>query len=233
VRRLPRRRGGLRVAGSAAIIALVAASSFLGSRTTLALLTGTAASTGTFAAGTWATPTTWYLHNEPTPPTGNTTAQFNLALNVTAPTAGTLYNYDTDCDSRAGRSIRRGTGLVSETGTCMSATWRSAALGSGRILTGSGVLRVRARKAAWGTAPTLRAFLRVFDPGTSVYTEISSASVAVTTTSWAAYTPTWALSGVSVPAGRVIEIKIVATGGTVIPEIAYDTTGYPSRLDLP
>ena len=35
------------------------------------------------------------------------------------------------------------------------------------------------------------------------------------------------------PAGRRIEIKLVATGGTRNVEIAYDTTAYPSALTLP
>jgi hypothetical protein len=36
-----------------------------------------------------------------------------------------------------------------------------------------------------------------------------------------------------VPTGRQIEVKIVALGGSVQPEIAYDTTAYPSSLTLP
>lgn len=49
----------------------------------------------------------YYLHNNPTPPVGNTTAQADLLMNTTAPTSGTLYNYDTDRDSELGIRLIR------------------------------------------------------------------------------------------------------------------------------
>jgi hypothetical protein len=238
----PRRRSPLRrrlaalLAAGLVVAAVVA--TFAGTQVVLARLVDTAPITGnTFATGTWAMATTWYLHNNPTPPTANTAAQFNLALNTTTPTATTLYNYDTGCDSRAGRSIRRNTGAITETGACRYATWRSAALAAARTLDGTATLTVFARKAtAGGTPPTLRAFLRVRDPGTSTYTELGSANATITTepsVAFASYAMTWSLASVSVPTGRQIEVKIVALGGSVQPEIAYDTTAYPSSLTLP
>jgi hypothetical protein len=209
-----------------------------GAHVVLARLTDVAAVTGnTCATGSWATATTWYLHNNPTPPTGNTTARFNLALDATAPTATTLYNYDTDCDNRAGRSIKRNTGLVTEAGSCRYATWRSSALAAARTINGTATLTVWARKASSGGGdPTLRAHLRVFDPGTSTYTELGSADATVSRNanqSWAQTDLTWSLAGVTVPAGRQVEVKIVATGGNRNAEVAYDTTAYPSSLALP
>ena len=50
---------------------------------------------------------------------------------------------------------------------------------------------------------------------------------------WAACTPIWSLASVTVPVGRQIEVKMVATGGNRNVEIAYDTTAYPSSLALP
>jgi hypothetical protein len=241
VARPPRRlsvRRRLAALVAAGLVVAAAGVAFAGAHVVLARLTDAASVTGnSFATGSWAAATTWYLHNNPTPPTGNTAAQFNLALNATAPTATTLYNYDTGCDSRAGRSINRYTGLVTETGACRYATWRSAALSSARTLDGVATLTVWARKTSTlGVNPTLRVFLRVFDPATSTYVELGSASVTVTTEStspWAAYTPTGLLASVTVPAGRQIEVKLVATGGTRNVEIAYDTTANPSALTLP
>lgn len=221
-----------------ALVAALAVGGSLGlARTSLARLTDSDTSTGRFTTATWATPTTWYLHNNPTPPSGNTTAQFNLPLDDTAPTAGTLFNYDTNCDFRAGRSFVRGTGLVSENVVCRYATWRSAPLAAGRVLTGSAVLRVWARKTSTlGVNPTLRAFLRVFDPSTSDYTELGTANVTVaagSTSPFAELTPAWTLAGAVVPAGCVVELKLVATGGTRNVEIAHDTAAYGTRLQLP
>ncbi len=164
-------------------------------------------------------------------------ARFNLALDAMAPTATTLYNYDTDCDGRAGRSIRRGSGAASEAGTCLYANWRSAALSTPRVLTGTATLRVWARKTqANGTNPTLRAYLRVFNPATTSYVEVGTANATVTTgpsSAWASYALTWSLASVSVPVGQQIEVKIVATGTNRNPEIAYDTRSYPASLQLP
>jgi len=88
-RRSPvRRRLGALVA--AALVIAAASLALAGTHVVLAHLTDAAAVTGnTFATGSWATATTWSLHNNPTPPTVSTTAQFNLAPNATAPTATT------------------------------------------------------------------------------------------------------------------------------------------------
>ena len=238
----PRRRSPVRrrlaALLAAGLVVAAAAATFAGTQVVLARLVDAAPVTGnTFATGSWAAATTWYLHNNPTPPTGNTAPQFNLALNTTAPTATILYNYDAGCDTRAGRSFVRSTGLVSESVSCRYATWRSAALGAARTLNGTATLSVWARKTSTGgVAPTLRAFLRVFDPGTSAYTELGAANVTVTTEStaaWVAYAPSWSLASVVVPAGRQIELKVVVTGGTRNVEIAYDTVAYASALTLP
>jgi hypothetical protein len=231
-------RRRLMVLVAAGLVLGAAVMAFAGTRVVLAQFTDPAAvRSNSFATGTWVTATTWYLHNNPTPPTANTTAQFNLALNATTPTAAALFNYDTNCETRAGRSINRNTGLVGEAVTCNYATWRSTALAAARTLNGTATLTVWARKTtALGTNPTLRAFLRVFDSGTSTYAVLGTANVTVTTeptSAWAQYSPTWSLASVAVPAGRVIEIKIVATGGTRNVEIAYDTTANPSSLALP
>jgi len=60
---------------------------------------------------------------------------------------------------------------------------------------------VWARKAsAGGMNPTLRALLRIFDPGTSTYTELGAADLSITTdasAAWASYTLAWSLTSVT------------------------------------
>lgn len=223
------------VAGGLLLIA--ASLAYGGTRVVLARFTDATAVAGTFATGMWSTPTTWYLHNNPTPPTGNTTAQFNLALSPTVPTAATLLNYDTNCDGRAGRSIVRGSGLVTEATVCRFATWLSPVLTEARTLNGRATLEVWARKtAAGGANPTLRAFLRVFDPATSTYLELGAANETVAanaTQPWVDLDLSWTLASVTIPAGRRIEVRLVATGGNRNVEIAYDTLNSPSSLRLP
>ncbi|MBU2608635.1 MAG: hypothetical protein KKF26_04885, partial [Chloroflexi bacterium] len=69
-----------------------------------------------------------YLHNNPTPPTANTTAQETLPLSTTAPTAATLYNYDEDYSSDLGRRIEQGRGNVNESNLARYQTWRAGPL---------------------------------------------------------------------------------------------------------
>ena len=223
---------------TAGVVLGMVAVAVAGGRVVLAQYTSSVAvSSNSLATGTWITPTTWYLHNNPTPPSAATTAQFGLGLNAVAPTVATLYNYDTNCEARAGRSLVLGTGLVGEATLCDYATWRSAALPSSRVLNGTATLVVWARKTSTlGTNPTLRAFLRDLNPGNSTYTELGTANVTVTTESTAAsakYSLTWTLASVRVPAADAIELKLVATGGNRNIEIAYDTTTTVSSLALP
>ncbi|MFC1969494.1 hypothetical protein ACFLVF_03300, partial [Chloroflexota bacterium] len=69
-----------------------------------------------------------YLHNDPTPPTANTTAQDTLPMSTTAPTATTLYNYDEDYSSDLGRRIEQGRGNVDESNLARYQTWRAGPL---------------------------------------------------------------------------------------------------------
>ncbi|MFC1861294.1 hypothetical protein ACFLYL_03355 [Chloroflexota bacterium] len=48
------------------------------------------------------------MHSNPTPPVGDTEAQAALLMDITEPTATTLYNYDTDLDEEPGRLIEIG-----------------------------------------------------------------------------------------------------------------------------
>jgi len=106
-RRSPVRRRLAALLAAGLVVAAVAAT-VAGTQVVLARLIDAAPVTGnTLATGSWATGTTWYLHDNPTPPIANTAAQFNLALNTTAPTATALFNCDTNCESRAGRSTGR------------------------------------------------------------------------------------------------------------------------------
>ena len=184
-----------------------------------------------FSAGAWAL----YLHNNPTPPVGNTTAQFALTLTTTSSTQATLRNFDTDCDGVAGRVLVRGTALVTEATTCRYVNWRTGTYAAARPLDGTLTLRIWCRKTgSGGTNPTLTAYLRDYDPVSTTYATLGTTSGAVTTNSGAAFAQlvlTWALS-TSVPAGHQLELKLAASGGTRDVNLAYDTTTDLSRLVL-
>ncbi|MFC2001120.1 hypothetical protein ACFLUZ_01285 [Chloroflexota bacterium] len=65
-----------------------------------------------------------FPHNNPTPPVGDTEDQANLSLSYTAPTATTLYNYDTNNDNDPGRWIQQSWCYVWETDMDEYQNWR-------------------------------------------------------------------------------------------------------------
>src|SRR5437763_5748768 len=100
-------------------IAMLGSAGLLPPPRSLARLADSATTNSTLATTSWL-----YLHNRPTPPVGNTTAQFALSMDGTAPTSIALSNYDTNCDAIAGRVIVRNTGAVTEATACRYANWQ-------------------------------------------------------------------------------------------------------------
>ena len=181
-----------------------------------------------------------YLHNYPTPPSGDTPAGRALPMNGTAPTAGTLYKYSTDhFDDRQGRYVHRGSsGGAGEANLAYMINWvyqvpedlvlNGNATGGiwishkdGCVHTGSFQLWLRTKNSAMSDSGTL----------------IGSGSGAV---SPGPSQPCWNLAGVSmpvsttIPAGTWIELKLtVADADRDAAQVAYDTTSFASYLDLP
>ena len=69
----------------------------------------------------------WHLHNNPSPPTGDTSSQAVLSIDWTSPTATTLYNYDTDRDGDVGLYMAKGGGGPTESDASKMQVWRTAA----------------------------------------------------------------------------------------------------------
>jgi len=192
------------------------------------------AAANTLTAGSWA----FYLHNNPTPPTANTAAQANLAMNTTVPTAATLWQYSTGCAARAGRRLPRAAPSPTQATLCDYQNWRTPALTAGLSL--SGAISVDIWTASdTGTANRTAgvvAYLRDFNPaGAGTYTEIANALYNTTYTAGRTFyhypiTVTVA-TAYTVPVGHQLELKLVASNAyqaNVL--VAYDTVTYPSFL---
>lgn len=229
-----------------AIIAAVAVSSFEAGRgigSSLALLVGSTAVGGnTLTAGTWVVPTvTWFVHNRPTPPTGNTTAQVGLTMNDTVPTATILYNYDTNADSSPGRRLLVAGSGPNETNTAYYTSWSSAPLDAPRSVSGTASLTLYSatRNFTRNRAGSLIAYLRDYDPGTGMYVEIANGTLTRPnwqggSTTWVARTISIPVAGYTVPLGHRIEVKVEATSAASMSMwIAYDTMTRPSWFVLP
>ena len=209
----------------------------------LALLVSSARSDGNaFTAGTWVLPpVTWYLHNNPTPPSGNTSAQSNLGMDTTIPAGLTLYNYDVGADTALGRRLQKSGSGPTETNLLRYANWLSPVLPGARAIAGTVTLSMWSgvQSFSTGRAGALRAYLRDYDPATGTYVEIANGTT--TAANWQAGSNTWvpatvsiAVAGYTVKAGHRIEVKVMTTSSAYANMwIAYDTQSYASSLSLP
>lgn len=185
--------------------------------------------------------TTYWLHNNPTPPAANTNMQANLVMNATAPTATTLYNYDADQDSAAGRLVRRGGSGAGETDLSQYQNWRGpTAPLLGQTINGTVTVEFWSamRNFTAGTAGEVRVFLRDFDTITGLTSEI--ANTTVSSADWHGGSTAWVKSIATLNVnhtllvGRKLEVKLIVGGGAVDDMwLAYDTTIHRSRVRLP
>lgn len=191
-----------------------------------------------FTTGSWQH---LYLHNRPTPPTGSTTAQRDLVMDGSPPTATTLHNYDIDADTAAGRQLRLSGSGPDEADLADYVNWRTNSFTASRAING------RARLEVWSTANALDllkcgeliAYLRDYDPVADSYVDIASTSVSNLLWSgldlgWVEYELTFSSVSYTVPAGHQLELKLITGSGSCRSlYVAYDTTDYDSRLTLP
>ncbi|MDQ3953191.1 MAG: hypothetical protein M3279_09565, partial [Actinomycetota bacterium] len=183
-----------------------------------------------------------YLHNFPTPPSGNTPAGRALDMNAAAPTAATLYQYSTDhFNGRSGRYVHRSTTSGSAEadllyminwvyqvpqdvvldGTATGGIWLSQKDGCAQ--TGQFHLWLRTKSD------------RMSDAGTLI-----GSGAGPVPPSGGSPPCGWGLVGVSmpvsatIPKGTWIELKLtVRDADRDAAMVAYDTTSFASYLDLP
>ena len=215
------------------VLTVSAASLFCtGAGSALALFGATkSAGSNTFTAGTWA----YYLHNNPTPPTANTAAQYNLTMTSTAPTATTLFRYDTDNANgpvAASRNNPPSPGLLT---AYRYVNWRTPALASTLALGTTVTVDIwsETNTAAGGRNGSLIVYLRDYNPTAGTYVEIANchAHGRVRRGSTWYETPIQVTvpSGTTLSAGHMLEVKIEAPQATAQNNmvVAYDTTTYP------
>ena len=208
-----------------------------GPHTSLARSTSTNVNGGdSFTAGHWI----YYLHNNPTPPTGNTTAQVNLTATATASTTATLYNYDTDCANQAGRGLTLTAPSAGEARPCYYVNWRTA------VLAAPLTLRTSVTVDIWSATDTtankrtgsLIVYVRDFNPAGGTWTEITNwtlPALQYQQRTWIHTPMTIPITGTpTLNPGHQLEIKIEAptTDSTENMLLAYDTTVYPAFVQL-
>ena len=184
--------------------------------------------------------TSYSLHNNPTPPTGDTNMQSPLTMDVTAPTATTLYDYSLDFNpSAAGRTMQKTAQGLSETALKKHQVWRSGPLGSDLSITGDVTIDLWAATPnfAQGTKGIVTAYLR--DYNGSTHQEIGNGTVYAS--DWQDGSSTWVKRSIYIPelgytisSGDELEVFIVVENGSGSNMwFAYDTTAYPSVVKIP
>ncbi|HEV2756996.1 MAG TPA: hypothetical protein VG318_14610, partial [Actinomycetota bacterium] len=181
-----------------------------------------------------------YLHNYPTPPSGDTVAGRALPMDATAPTATTLYSYNVDqFDGRQGRYVHRdSTQGPTEANLVYMINWVFQAP-EDMVLNGN------ATGGIWIThkdgcvhSGVFHLWLRTKNNAmTDAGTLLASGTGAVAP---GASQPCWSLASVSmpvattIPAGTWLELKLtVDDADRDAAMVGYDTTTFASYLDLP
>jgi hypothetical protein len=191
--------------------------------------TTTAAGTNSFTAGTWA----YYLHNNPTPPVANTTAQYNLTMSSTAPTATVLRNYDTNGANQPGRGITRNNPPSPGLATALRyVNWRTPALATALTLNAAVTIDIwsATNVVAANRTGSLIVYLRDYNPATTAYVEIANATRTAVYAAGRTYYETpisvAVVPAYTLPAGHMLELKVESP--TAISQsdmlVAYDTT---------
>jgi hypothetical protein len=184
---------------------------------------------------------TLYLHNYPTPPTGNTSARKHLSMNPTEPTATTLYKYSTNYyTAQPGRWVDNRTVSHTESSTSRMANWIYQ-LPATANLAGNAELQtwVAARDFRCDKTVTFKAFLRrktsaTTDSGTLLATATgTSPPQASAPCNFRLATVTLPVNA-TVPAGAWLELKLAVNYETGTDGLfAYDTSANRSFLKLP
>jgi hypothetical protein len=232
---------GMRRFRSALLAALTAACVLAsGAGSSMALFSGAvSAGSNTITVGTWSTYVA-YLHNRPSPPVGNTVAQYDLAANATKPTAGTLYRYDTDGANRAGRGIvQTATPSAGLTTPYQYVNWYSPAFASDMTIGSRITVDIWSALdiTASNKKGSLIVYVRDWDIGAGTVRNVGSGTLTLTYAHSRTFYETpiaVAAAGYVVRAGHVLELKIespaATSGGDML--VAYDTALYPATLSF-
>jgi predicted extracellular nuclease len=176
-----------------------------------------------------------HLHNNPTPPTGNTPMQHPLPMDADTPTASTLFNYDTDRDSSPGRLIQKG-GTATSTDRKKFQNWRTQTFGQDVVIEGDVTFEFWSAITDFKTNKRGHIVAYLMDGATVIATASLNP-----TAPWQGGSRTWVQKSVTfvdvndtIAAGSFLQLRVVvhSRSGSHM-WFAYDTTSLQSRLIMP
>lgn len=132
---------------------------------------------------------TYYLHNNPTPPVGDTDAQAKLSMDEVQPTASTLYNYDVNYDwknPKPGRRVEESDGGPDDLELKEYQNWWTALYSSDTHLQGNVVINLFIAPDGFNfdNDGSFRIYLRDYNHASGTYTEIGSTDYTVEGGQW-------------------------------------------------
>lgn len=182
---------------------------------------------------------TFYLHENPWPPLGDSTSSPTLPMAADAPVVGTLYNYDTDYDSGPGIVIARGAENAGETNAKKYQSWIGPASAAPYTIDGGVTMTLwsAVKEFQSDKLGAMTVFLR--DCGSSGCTTIGSVDRPLA--AWPSNSPGWhsfdltiVADARNIAAGHWLELKIIVPNSSEDDLwFAYDTTSYDAHLHVP
>ena len=176
--------------------------------------------------------TAHYLHNAPTP--ANSTAVSPMPIYTTAPTATTLFNYDTNQDGAPGRLVLRG-GNDGTSSTSSMANWRWQMSGA-KTYRGDALLTlfVADPDGDLDTNVALTVYIRYQASGNTYTTAVTASTTVAPGTSFQAVNLTIPVD-FTVANNKRWEVKVVAQSvvGADDVVLAYGTVDQPAKIEMP
>ena len=160
----------------------------------------------------------YYLHNNPTPPVGDTSSQADLPLDTTVPTAFTHLNYDSDRDSSEGLVVGKGGSGPTESNLTRYQNWLTGAFVSNFLIQGDVEVRLWSAIKGFDLAKTgnVTVYLREYNGAT--YGEIANATLL--DTDWQKGVNNFVEAIITVPSvnytiasGNFLEVKVIVGSG--------------------
>jgi hypothetical protein len=180
---------------------------------------------------------TYYLHDEPTPPLGDTSARLLLTADHQVPTAQTLYNYSIDLDTDPGRHLDQAGYDKNRTDPSEAVAWRLPPVTDYQHLVGGITVDYWVAQDGFtnGDETKIKWFLRDFDPASGTYTEIEEIEFKREplgpSGAWVHVTTVFEGIDYLLAPGHIIELKAEANHANA--NLAYDTVDYPSFVVFP
>lgn len=185
-----------------------------------------------------------YLHNRPSPPSGNASSVAVVDMNPSAPTASTLYNYSVDLAAeRQGRhldNLYNSGSYATETSPRYVVNWTYVVPQTLELSSASAGLWL-AKATRCQKSGSFAAVLYHSTPAGRV--RLATAFGQVPSTDGVgpqgtgpcefAFVPANLAASATIPAGTTLDLRLFVFSGDGDPaQVAYDTTSFPAYLDL-